>query len=123
MDIKKYWDKVNALAPQLPGETVWLMSLDNDTRNTKAGMVCEVTRKLAAERIVQGTNRLATPEEIAAHQAKRGEYAEMSRKRELARKPQTVLVVGEEQAQALTGGTVQAAQVAAPTKAAREART
>ncbi len=123
MDIKKYWDKVNALAPQLPGETVWLMSVDNDIKNTKAGAVVECVRKLAAQRIVENTHRLAKPEEVEAHLAKRGQYTDMSRKRELSRKPQTVLVVGQEQAEVLTRNATEASPAVANIKAAKEART
>lgn len=115
MNIQEFWAEVNRIAAQLPlGDVVYVCSLDCKTHagGTIAGRVSEAPRKVAAEWIVQGTHRVATPEEItkhdqaAAEQAKAIAAAEYKRKQNFALPEEltnliTAAVAGTQQARAV----------------------
>ena len=87
-DLKKYWQEVRALEQGMPAE-VWLMSLENRARGQVAGSMAEVAASAAAKLLHGKSRRLATEEEIRAHQArqtetKRQEFQERLRDRGIA---------------------------------------
>ena len=52
------------------GGDVWLMSLENRARGQVAGSIAEVGAEAAAKLLHSKSHRLATEEEIDAHQAR-----------------------------------------------------
>lgn len=76
-DVDKYWKKVRALAPKEPHfctadcdhlpEAVWIMSLENEEKQSTGGQVMAADRYTAAVRIVEGTHKLASDAEAANH--------------------------------------------------------
>jgi len=61
-----------------------IMSLDSDTHGTTPGVIAEVTLDNAARCIVQGSHRLATPDEVKAHRADMAVRIEASKRAALA---------------------------------------
>jgi hypothetical protein len=68
-DLKKYWQDVRAIEQSLPG-VVWLMSLENRAKGQVPGSMAEVAAAAAAKLVYAKSHRLATAEEIGAHQAR-----------------------------------------------------
>jgi hypothetical protein len=91
MNIRQYWDKVNETVQRLPLE-VWLMSLENQDKGTKAGAVSVAPRDIAARRIVEATHRIATEAEIAGYQEAEAKRLEKDRIRENRRDPRRVIL-------------------------------
>ena len=71
------------------GKGLWICSLQNEFRSTTAGSLCLALLPLAALKIVEGSHRVASIEEIKAHleaQAERGRELEaMERRARLSR--------------------------------------
>jgi hypothetical protein len=65
MDIKAFFQKVRQVEASLPGAHVVVISRETPDGG-RAGVPSEVTRAVAAKMIVQGSVRLATPEEVNA---------------------------------------------------------
>jgi hypothetical protein len=66
-----FWKKVNGLASQWP-ETVGIISVEAlllPPEEWRAGVVCMAPRKLGAQRVLEGSHRLASAEEVAAMRA------------------------------------------------------
>lgn len=107
MDLKEYWKRVRKLAAQFDPDSaaadaaeleqidrvhlktsmhpVRLISLDNEMKGSRGGQVVEARPYLAAERILDGTHRLATAEEYAAHEVAQGITRENIQREESAR--------------------------------------
>lgn len=66
MRLTEFWQRVAAERAKLPEGAVHITSLNNHDIGTTAGVVVAVTRDMAAQRIVQNTHRLATPDEVQA---------------------------------------------------------
>ena len=86
-DLRKYWQEVREIEKSLP-ECVWLMSLGNP-RGQKGGCIAQVAAAAAARLLHAKSHRLATDEEMQAHQtaqdeAKRLAFHEGLRKRGIA---------------------------------------
>jgi hypothetical protein len=64
MDLKAYYEKIHALEAKIGEEFPVIMSL------VREGVATEVTRFVAAKMVVEGTARLATPEEARAFRGK-----------------------------------------------------
>jgi hypothetical protein len=58
-------DKYGAKSEQI--EAVFVCSVFNRDRNTTAGSVALANRRLGAQRIIEGTHKVATPEEIEGY--------------------------------------------------------
>jgi len=71
-DLKKYWLDIRALEHSLPGE-VWLMSLENRARGQVSGSMAQAAGAAAAKLLYAKSHRLATEEEVGAHQARQAE--------------------------------------------------
>jgi len=65
MDLKVYYQKIQQVEAGLPGAHVVVMSRETPDGG-RAGVANEVTRAVAAKLIVEGSARLATPEEAKA---------------------------------------------------------
>jgi len=76
-DLRKYWQEVREIEKSLP-ESVWLMSLDNSPRGKKGGCIAQVMAAAAARLLHAKSHRLATAEEIQAHQAAEDEAKHLS---------------------------------------------
>lgn len=70
-DLRKYWQEIREIEKSLP-ECVWLMSLGNP-RGQKAGCIAQVPAAAAARLLHAKSHRLATDEEMQAHQAAQAE--------------------------------------------------
>jgi hypothetical protein len=64
MDLKLYYHKVQKVEEEIADEFVVLWSHETPDGG-KAGRMTEVIRRLAAQTIVEGRGRLATPDETA----------------------------------------------------------
>lgn len=87
-DLRKYWQEIREIEKSLP-EFVWLMSLDNSPRGQRGGCIAQVAAAAAARLLHAKLHRLATDEEIQAHQtaedeAKHLAFHEGLRKRGIA---------------------------------------
>jgi len=67
-DLKQYWREIRAIEESLPAD-VWLVSVENRARGQVAGSIAEVAAEVAAKLLHAKSQRLATAEEIRAHQA------------------------------------------------------
>lgn len=86
-DLRKYWQEIREIENSLP-ECVWLTSLGHP-RGQKAGCIAQVAAAAAARLLHAKSHRLATDEEMQAHQtaqdeAKRLAFHEGLRKRGIA---------------------------------------
>jgi len=68
MNLKSYWQGVRKVEADLPNDAIiWLTSTDVlEEAGGRAGVVMDVPRAAAAQRIYEKTHRLATEEEKAA---------------------------------------------------------
>ena len=87
-DLRKYWQEIRAIEKSLP-EFVWLTSLDHAPRGQKGGCIAQAAAAGAARLLHAKSHRLATDEEIQAHQtaehqAKHLAFHEGLRKRGIA---------------------------------------
>jgi len=87
-DLRKYWQEIREIEKSLL-EFVWLMSLDNPSRGQRAGCIAQVAAGAAARLLHAKSHRLATEDEVEAHQtaqdeAKRLAFHEGLRKRGIA---------------------------------------
>ena len=87
-DLRKYWQEIREIEKSLP-EFVWLTSLDNAPRGQRGGCIAQVAAAAAARLLYAKSQRLATDEEIQAHQtaeddAKHLAFHEGLRKRGIA---------------------------------------
>jgi hypothetical protein len=68
MDIHSFYKDVRAKEAELeknyPDRVVHITSLENKEKNVTSGATCSSTPRMAAERIVNGTHRIATQDEI-----------------------------------------------------------
>ena len=92
MNTELYWNNVKATAGNIQEEFPWVMSLDSREKNTTAGTVTQCDRMLAAARIVDKTHRLATAEEVRAHQQKSINKANADLDRARRRAPRVTMV-------------------------------
>jgi hypothetical protein len=65
MDLRNYYQKVKDIGSKIPDTFTVVVSLETGDGG-KAGRQTEVSRALAAKMIVDGTARLATPDEKQA---------------------------------------------------------
>jgi hypothetical protein len=76
------------------GDAVYLVSTDSDRCSTTAGSICLATLLIAAQRIIEGSHTIATPDQIAEHllqEAERGrEIAALERAAQLRRQGETL---------------------------------
>jgi hypothetical protein len=86
MDTKHYWNYVHLVETKLRsdvGDVVFIVSVEQMlVPEWKTGVVSVVPPRVGAQRIVEGTHRQATSEEIAAYQ--RQQAARAREDRELA---------------------------------------
>ncbi|MFN0166711.1 MAG: hypothetical protein ACKV22_09790 [Bryobacteraceae bacterium] len=67
-NIRDYWRRVRQAEAELPNvQAILIVSIESAARGMRGGRVCAVNREGAAIRIVDGTHRLATDDEIQAH--------------------------------------------------------
>jgi hypothetical protein len=100
MNIALYWSEVKKVEAALPaGDTFWVTSVDNAVYNSRPGAPSEASRRVAAELIAKQTHRLATPDEIRAHQAQRAADGNALTKSENEKKMQTVVHITADQIQ------------------------
>jgi hypothetical protein len=76
MVTQEYWKAVRAMRESLP-DVLFITSATASDDGRVAGVTFEVTKEAAARPLVDGSHRLATPQEIAAYNA------EQDRKRRL----------------------------------------
>jgi len=91
MSIQEYWREVREIQSGLP-EALLVTSIKGDS-NTRGGVTLEVDNENAARLIVEGRFRVATPEEIAAHQAEHEVKKRQAQRREYSSKGFAMVVV------------------------------
>jgi hypothetical protein len=67
-DLKKYWQEIRAIEKSLPAE-VWLVSLQNLAKGQVGGSMVQAAAVVAAKLLYAKSQRLATEQEIQAHNA------------------------------------------------------
>lgn len=68
MDMKSFRAKVRETRDTLKDKWPWLVSVENLEKGSTAGAITQADQDTAARCLVEGTHRLATAEEIEAHQ-------------------------------------------------------
>ncbi|MGE5569009.1 MAG: hypothetical protein ACM3S5_08235 [Rhodospirillales bacterium] len=101
MNIKVYYQKVSELEATLEEPHVVVVS-EETPDGGRAGVKTEVTRRLAAEMVVQGTARLATAEEAKAFREERAEASRAAAQAAAAKRMQ-ITVISEADLRALKG--------------------
>jgi hypothetical protein len=91
MDHRAYWQKVRLQREALADEYPVVISVES----TDSLQCTEVTQAIAAKNLVDGTHRLATPDEIAAWRADQKARAEAIRKAELDKRQPIVVYAGQ----------------------------
>lgn len=66
-NMREYWAAVKQHREALTEPFPYMVSIDNRLHGTVGGVVMQVARQDAARLLADGTHRLATPEEVAAH--------------------------------------------------------
>ena len=86
---------VKALRGQpLDGKCLYIVSIENLDKGTTSGMVSEATYRLAAQRLLENTHQVASPEDIAMHlSARESEGQELQRQYEKKNRPFPVNVM------------------------------
>ena len=101
MDVKVYYQKVKQMAATLVEPHVVVAS-EETPDGGRAGVLTEVTRRVAAEMVVQGRARLATAEEASAFREERAE-ASRAVAQALAAKRMQITVISDADLRALKG--------------------
>jgi hypothetical protein len=83
MDIREHAQAIRETLAELPDQDIYVMSLKCRDKGITAGLVAQVTRRQAAEGIVDATHRLATEDEIEAHVADQQAKGDAIRKADL----------------------------------------
>lgn len=82
MSIASYWQQIRAKEQELAaehGQQVWVTSILQATgKISYAGHTCCVDTANAARLLVKQSHRVATPEEIAAHQEREQRQAQLN---------------------------------------------
>lgn len=86
MDSKKYWSSVKEARESLPEADVFMVSIEDPTREIRGGVVVEMSRENAAKAIVARTHRQAEEDEIEAYKADQAERRERIRAEEARRR-------------------------------------
>lgn len=68
MDMKAFRAKVRDVRDALKDKWPWLMSIENLEKGSTAGAITQADQDTAARCLVEGTHRLATEDEVVAHQ-------------------------------------------------------
>ena len=71
-DLRKYWQDIREIEKGLP-KFVWLMSLDNPPRGQRGGCIAQVAAPAAARLLHTKSHRVATDNEVQAHQTAQDE--------------------------------------------------
>lgn len=95
MDLQIYYKKIRDLAATLTDEFPLVVSRDT-TDGGKAGVPNEVAPRLAAKLVVDGTARLATPEEAQAFRLALAEAKRLADSEAAASKVQLTVLTTEE---------------------------
>lgn len=90
MDLKVYYQKLHDHEKRITKPEVVVVSLETPDGG-KPGVHSEVQRRTAARMLVDGTARLATPEETSAFRARAREQRESAERESEARKLQIVV--------------------------------
>jgi hypothetical protein len=108
IDVQTYWNAVKAERAKLAGAVVFITSIANRyDPSSHGGMVSEASADHAARRIVGGSHRLSTPEEIETFRTEQMAREERCLIEEEKRKEKTVLKVSAEQLHQLIGSPVE----------------
>ncbi|HOK47374.1 MAG TPA: hypothetical protein PLA43_18880 [Bryobacteraceae bacterium] len=101
MNLKVYYQKVSELEATLEEPFVVVVSKETPDGG-RAGVKTEVTRRVAAELVVQGTARLATAEETKAFRQEQAEASRAAAQAAAAKRMQ-ITVISEAELRALKG--------------------
>jgi len=71
MDVKKYWQEVQAIEGSLP-DYVWMVSVVDLLRGRVGEAIVEVGAALAAKLLIENSHRVATEDEIRVHKDSEG---------------------------------------------------
>lgn len=74
MDMKQFWGSVNNVKAQIGIGVSYITSLDLPYTECIGGVTVEANQSIAAQAIVKGTHRRATPEEIESFKAATAEH-------------------------------------------------
>ena len=91
MDVRQYYRKVREAELTIEGQYPLMVSLET-TDGGKAGIVCEVTREIAAKLMVEGRAVPATPEEQEIYRARQAAAKKKADSAELARRVQVAII-------------------------------
>jgi len=96
--IRDRMDRLRRIEETLPpSQSLWMVSLEDKMRGFVGGRIVGINRSAAAACIEDGSYRLATDEEAAAHEAieaQKREQARYTRMAEPARQVGTCIVLG-----------------------------
>lgn len=94
-DIKEYWREVRSVEATLLASlgqdkqsVVYIVSVENKSKGTSAGSVCEADIETAARMIVDGTHKVASESEVAAWKTHQEQTFKANQALELERKQQ-----------------------------------
>jgi hypothetical protein len=104
MDIKVYYQKVKQVEATL-GEPHVVVVSEETPDGGRAGVRTEVTRRIAAQMVVQGRARLATAEEASAFREERAEASRAAEQASAAKHMQ-LTVISEADLRALRGAAI-----------------
>lgn len=67
MNMSQFWSAVRAREAQIEEEYPYIVSIEKSRSGMRGGVVAQVTRRAAAQRLTEGTHGLASAEQIEAH--------------------------------------------------------
>ncbi len=67
MNMSQFWGAVREAEAQIEEEYPYVVSVESALPGMRGGVVMQVSRRVAAERLTEGTHLLALPDEIEAH--------------------------------------------------------
>lgn len=91
MDVKQYYRKIREVEASLNESYPLVISLETSDGG-KAGLVCEVSRELAAKMIAEGRSVLASEKEKELYRQQQATTKRAAEKAELARRVQVAII-------------------------------
>jgi len=95
MDLRHYYQKIRETESNIPDEYPVVVSFETGDGG-RGGTCTEVQRRLAAQKIVEGNARLATPEEKEAYHAGHAERRRVAEQLAAASKVQFAVLTSAE---------------------------
>jgi hypothetical protein len=91
-----FWGEVRRVQATIPSESTYIASIDRPMEGINGGRVFAASAKLAAQRVVEGTHRIATPEEIDRYHTEQQARSEWCKAQESKKAGKQALMIDKD---------------------------